>query len=239
MKPIVGITMGDPAGIGPEVVLKALARPEIYQMARPIVIGDLSIMKRDSRLLGLDVGVEPIDGVERAKFRSGQVEVLSASDVDLTGLEYGRVDPRAGEAAVNSVFKAIDLALAEKLDAIVTAPLNKEAMQLAGFKYPGHTELLAEKTGPEDFSLMLVPNKLRVIPVTTPTPMRRTPVRRWIAFWPSPSPTWPSGRSSGITRCAFTGQEYSDCFIEMPSVYPENQTRSKFTQKQHGRSTDD
>ena len=70
MKPIVGITMGDPAGIGPEVVLKALARPEIYQMARPIVIGDLSIMKRDSRLLGLDVGVEPID--ER---RAGQIQV--------------------------------------------------------------------------------------------------------------------------------------------------------------------
>ncbi len=173
MKPIVGITMGDPAGIGPEVVLKALARPEIYQMARPIVIGDLSIMKRDSRLLGLDVGVEPIDGVERAEFKPGQVEVLSASDVDLTGLEYGRVDPRAGEAAVNSVFKAIDLALAEKLDAIVTAPLNKEAMQLAGFKYPGHTEILAEKTGAEDFSLMLVANKLRVIHVTTHISMRQ------------------------------------------------------------------
>ncbi len=173
MKPIVGITMGDPAGIGPEVVLKALARPEIYRMARPIVIGDLSIMKRDSRLLGLDVGVEPIDGVERAEFKPGQVEVLSVSDVDLTGLEYGRVDPRAGEAAVNSVFKAIDLALAEKLDAIVTAPLNKEAMQLAGFKYPGHTEILAEKTGAEDFSLMLVANKLRVIHVTTHISMRQ------------------------------------------------------------------
>ena len=142
-------------------------------MARPIVIGDLSIMKRDSRLLGLDVGVEPIDGVERAEFKPGQVEVLSVSDVGLTGLEYGRVDPRAGEAAVKSVFKAIDLALAEKLDAIVTAPLNKEAMQLAGFKYPGHTEILAEKTGAEDFSLMLVADKLRVIHVTTHVSMRQ------------------------------------------------------------------
>ena len=165
--------MGDPAGIGPEVVLKTLARPEVYKLSRPIVIGDSSVIARDARLLGLSIEVEPLDNVERAKFKSGQVEVLSSNDVELAALEYGRVDPRAGRAAVESVFAAIELALRGKLDAIVTAPLNKEAMQLAGFKYPGHTEILAEKTGAEDYSLMLVADKLRVIHVTTHVSMRQ------------------------------------------------------------------
>ncbi len=165
--------MGDPAGIGPEVVLKALARPEIYRSSRPFVIGDPSVIKRDARLLGLSFEVQPIDSVERAQFKSGLVEVLSAGDVDLTGLEYGRVHPRAGRAAVESVFAAIDLAVAKKLDAIVTAPLNKEAMQSAGFSYPGHTEILAEKTGSEDYSLMLVADRLKVIHVTTHVSMRQ------------------------------------------------------------------
>ena len=173
MKPIIGITMGDPAGIGPEVVLKALAKPEVYELSRPVVIGDPSVMKRDALLLGLDVEVESIGSIERAQFKSGRVEVLSPNEFRLAALEYGRVDPRAGRAAVESVFAAIELALAGKLDAIVTAPLNKEAMQLAGFKYPGHTEILAEKTGAEDYSLMLVGDKLRVIHVTTHVSMRQ------------------------------------------------------------------
>lgn len=173
MRPIIGITMGDPAGIGPEVVLKALARPETYDLARPIVIGDPSVMNRDARLLGLDVSIEPTESVEHATFKPGRVEVVPLDDTDLSGLEYGRVHPRAGRVAVESVFSAIELAVAGELDAIVTAPLNKEAMQSAGFKYPGHTEILAEKTGTEDFSLMLVADNLRVVHVTAHVSMRQ------------------------------------------------------------------
>ncbi len=172
MIPIIGITMGDPAGIGPEVILKTLAQPEVYELCRPVVIGDLGVMERDNQLLRQGLFVNRTDSVERAKFKFGEVEVVQATTVDLAGLQYGKVDARAGRAAVEAVFKAIELAQAGQIDAIATAPLNKEAMQKAGYKYPGHTEILAEKTGAKDYSLMLVAGQLRVIHVTTHVAMR-------------------------------------------------------------------
>ncbi|MDQ3539444.1 MAG: 4-hydroxythreonine-4-phosphate dehydrogenase PdxA [Chloroflexota bacterium] len=167
-RPLLAITMGDPAGIGPEVVLKALLHPDVYKRARPLIIGDRQVLERAARWVGAthltyDVVEDPADG----RYEPGVVTML---DLDLSPPDrypVGQLTAEAGRAAVEYVFRACDLAMAESVDAVVTAPLNKAAMHMAGFRYPGHTELLAERTGAERVSMLLVGPTLRVIHVST------------------------------------------------------------------------
>jgi len=163
--PIVGITMGDPAGVGPEVVMKALARADAYKLCRPLVIGDKRQLERARALLNLKLDVISIPGPEKAKFAQGAVEVIDLSPVP-ADLPYGRVSAAAGEAAYRYIERAVKLALDRSIDAICTAPINKEALNAAGHKFPGHTELLAKLTGTPEVSLTLLAPKLRVIHVT-------------------------------------------------------------------------
>ena len=163
--PIVGITMGDPAGVGPEVVMKALARADAYALCRPLVIGDARQLERARALLNLKLDVVSIPGPEKAKFTQGTVEVIDLAPVP-ADLPYGKVSAAAGEAAYRYIERAVKLALDRSIDAICTAPINKEAMNAAGHRYPGHTELLAKLTGTKEVSLTLLAPKLRVIHVT-------------------------------------------------------------------------
>jgi len=163
--PIVGITMGDPAGVGPEVVMKALARADAYALCRPLVIGDARQLERARALLNLKLDVVSIPGPEKAKFAQGTVEVVDLAPVP-ADLPYGKVSAAAGEAAYRYIERAVKLALDRSIDAICTAPINKEAMNAAGHRYPGHTELLAKLTGTKEVSLTLLAPKLRVIHVT-------------------------------------------------------------------------
>jgi len=163
--PIVGITMGDPAGVGPEVVMKALARADAYALCRPLVIGDARQLERARALLNLKLDVVSIPGPEKAKFTQGTVEVIDLAPVP-ADLPYGKVSAAAGEAAYRYIERAVKLALDHSIDAICTAPINKEAMNAAGHRYPGHTELLAKLTGTKEVSLTLLAPKLRVIHVT-------------------------------------------------------------------------
>jgi len=163
--PVIGITMGDPAGVGPEVVMKALARADAYKMCRPLVIGDKRQLERARALLNLKLDVVSIPGPEKAKFTQGAVEVIDLSPVP-ADLPYGKVSAAAGEAAYRYIERAVKLALDRSIDAICTAPINKEAMNAAGHKFPGHTELLAKLTGTQEVSLTLLAPKLRVIHVT-------------------------------------------------------------------------
>jgi 4-hydroxythreonine-4-phosphate dehydrogenase len=163
--PVIGITMGDPAGVGPEVVMKALARADAYQLCRPLVIGDRRQLERARALLNLKLDVVSIPGPEKAKFARGSVEVIDLSPVP-ADLPYGQVAAAAGEAAYRYIERAVKLALEHSIDAICTAPINKEAMNAAGHRYPGHTELLAKLTGTQEVSLTLLAPKLRVIHVT-------------------------------------------------------------------------
>jgi 4-hydroxy-L-threonine phosphate dehydrogenase PdxA len=157
MKPI-AITMGDPCGIGPEICAKLFADG---LPAPAFLIGDAGVLRRSAQALGLTLAVRAIATPSEAHGQRGTVDVLSTSD-----LPTGRIDARAGQAAYDYVVKAIDLANAGAIDAIVTAPIAKEAMKAAGIPYPGHTEILADKSGTSDFAMMLANDELRSILVS-------------------------------------------------------------------------
>ncbi len=167
-KPLIAITMGDPGSIGPEIVLKLSQRKEVFYMCRPLIIGDRRILERSREYTGLSqVG---LDTVAAAQEVSAAMDVLSLIDLHNAHPEDcppGQVSAVSGKAAVEYVFKACDLALANQVDAMVTGPINKEAINLAGYQYAGHTELLAERTGSERYSMLLVAEKLRVVHVST------------------------------------------------------------------------
>ncbi|HSL00511.1 MAG TPA: 4-hydroxythreonine-4-phosphate dehydrogenase PdxA [Rubrobacteraceae bacterium] len=169
--PLIAVTMGDPAGIGPEIVVKTCADPEFRLGARAFVVGDPAIMERAVRLLGSRLQVNPISGPEEAAFEPDAVDVLAVGELP-EDLPFGELDARAGDAAFRYVERATRLASEGRVAAIATAPLNKEAMHLAGHRYPGHTEILAELTGTEDYAMMLVTDELKVIHVSTHVSLR-------------------------------------------------------------------
>ena len=166
MKPIIAITMGDAAGVGPEIIIKALGDPAIYDMCRPVILGDSTILKRAVKFVGSTLKINSIVETNEAIYEQGTVDCL---DLKLLNdqLPVGRVSKEAGNAAFRYLEKAISLAKENKIDAICTAPLNKEALRLAGHLFPGHTEILAELTGTENFAMMLTAPNLRAIHVTT------------------------------------------------------------------------
>ena len=169
--PLIAVTMGDPAGVGPEIVVKTFAEPGFRERARAFVVGDPAIMERAARLLGTPLGTNAVSGPEEAAFELGTVDVLAVGELP-ADLPFGELDARAGDAAFRYVEAATRLASAGRVGAIATAPLNKEAMHLAGHKYPGHTEILADLTGTRDYAMMLVTDELKVIHVSTHVSLR-------------------------------------------------------------------
>jgi len=165
-RPIIGITMGDAAGVGPEIIMKAMAVPEVYEISRPLVIGDARRLRKAGQIVGSKVSVRPIQKPEEAAFRPGEVEVVDLPIIP-EDLPFGKLSATAGDAAFKFIQRAVELAMAGRVDAICTAPLNKEALHAGGHKYPGHTELLAKLSGTEEVSMMLATPKMRVIHVTT------------------------------------------------------------------------
>ena len=155
-RPLIAITTGDPAGIGPEVVLKALAHPSVYAQCRPLVVGDGRALQRAlSWLPDLDLTFHVVSQPAEGVYVAGTVDILDLHDVDPDECPVGEVSAAGGRAAVDAVFRACDLALSGAVDAMATAPLNKAAMNLAGFHYAGHTELLTERTGATRVSMLL------------------------------------------------------------------------------------
>ena len=164
--PIIAITMGDAAGIGPEVIMKALAWPEVHQLCRPLVIGDAQRLLQAGAIVASTLHVNSLDDPSHALYGPGRVECVDLKLVP-ADLPFGRISATAGEAAYRYIERAVRIVEAGQADAICTAPLSKEALHAAGHKYPGHTELLAALTGTPEVSMMLVAPKLRVIHVTT------------------------------------------------------------------------
>ncbi len=173
MKPILAITMGDPAGIGPEIIVRALSHKETYGQCRPIVTGDAAVMREAVRLLGYDFEVNAVDKVSDAKFEYGTIDVYDLHCVDMSTFRFGEVQPQCGNAAFVSIRKAIDLAMTGEVDGTVTAPLNKEALNLAGHHFDGHTEIYATFTGTKKYAMMLADENIRVIHVSTHVPLRK------------------------------------------------------------------
>lgn len=164
--PIVAITMGDASGIGPEIIAKALARPEIASWARILVVGDAERLCEAVKITGSKVTVNAIADPDEARYVA---DVIDCIDVPVIpkGHPFGVVSAASGEGAFQFIKKAVELVQAGKAQAICTAPLNKEALHAAGHMFPGHTEMLAHLTGTPEVSMMLMTPTLRVVHVTT------------------------------------------------------------------------
>ena len=171
LKPLLGITMGDATGCGPEIIVKSLAEAAFYDLSRPVVIGDAKIMKKKKKIVGVAVKVRKIVDVREAGNSVGVIDVLDLDNLP-ADLPFAKVDARAGKAAYEYVAKGVELAMRNEIDAIVTAPLNKEAMNLGGYHYAGHTEILGALSGTKDYAMMLVGGPLRVIHVSTHVSLR-------------------------------------------------------------------
>ena len=171
--PILGITMGDPSGIGPEITIKSLLHESIYNECRPLVIGDTKVLQQAAAVVKAEhIKIHPVKKPEEAVYKFGTIDVLDLCNVDMRMFHYGEVSPMSGKAAFEYVKKVIDLAMSHKIDATVTNPLNKEAMNLAGFHYSGHTEIYAHFTKTKDYAMMLADGDLRVVHVSTHVPLR-------------------------------------------------------------------
>jgi len=186
-RPTVAVTMGDPAGIGPEVIVAAY--PDLLADARPVVVGDADVLRRAADIVGCDLDVTAVDRVADvatgdtgydadsdtdagpAHDASGTLPVVDLDNVDVDALAYGEVREAYGAASLAYVERAIELATAGEVDAIATAPINKQSTRLAGSEYAGHTGMLADYTDTETYAMMLVEDDLRVTHVSTHIPL--------------------------------------------------------------------
>lgn len=173
-KPVLGITMGDAAGIGSEITVKSLVKPELYDKCVPVVFGDAGQIRRAIRLLGLE-GKVSVDVIEHPKDAAPSPERIAVIDLHNVpeDVPFGQVNAACGKAAYEFIAKAVSFTKDFSIHAVVTAPLNKEALHAGGCPHPGHTEILANLTGTKDYSMMLVGEKLRVIHVSTHISLRR------------------------------------------------------------------
>ena len=171
-KPLVAITMGDPAGIGPEVTARALMDAQVYERCRPFVVGSAAAIEDANRLVGSPASVHVGHDLDDIQGNNGAVDVLDLKNLDYGSLVQGEVSAEAGKASVEWILKAGELAAAGQVEAVVTAPINKEACSLAGYKDIGHMEIFQRQTGAQDVATMLMTEGLRVAHLTTHKSLR-------------------------------------------------------------------
>ncbi len=171
--PVIAITMGDPASIGPEIAVKALKNENIYKMCKPLIAGDAGVFEKIIAELDLGVAINRIEKPADARFEWGVIDILDLQNVDISRLEYGKIDAMCGEVSFRSVEKVIQLALAGEVDATVTGPINKKSINLAGHHFAGHTEIYAHYTGTRKYAMLLVEDHINVIHVSTHVSLRQ------------------------------------------------------------------
>ncbi|MGB7573689.1 MAG: 4-hydroxythreonine-4-phosphate dehydrogenase PdxA [Thermodesulfobacteriota bacterium] len=176
--PTIGITMGDPTGIGPEIIVKALSMEEPFQACRPIVFGDREVLSRAIQIQSLSTTLEITEKIPEDGYLSGKIFLLPVSRLDITSLRFGQPDRGCGEAMVRYIEEAVKWATRGTLDAITTCPINKQAINAAGYSFPGHTELLGHLTQASPVAMMFLGSKWKIVLVTTHLPLKD--VSRWI-----------------------------------------------------------
>ena len=169
-RPRVGITMGDPAGVGPEVVLKAIAEEEVRAVCRPVIIGDAQLLAHNARTLDLQCGYEIVRRDEEIPAEFADPIIFHLNNIQ-GHIEPGIESGTAGKAAAEYIEAAVELCAAGSIDAIATAPINKRALFLGGYRFPGHTEFLAHLTGTEAYAMGFVAQNLRVVLISTHVPL--------------------------------------------------------------------
>jgi 4-hydroxy-L-threonine phosphate dehydrogenase PdxA len=171
-RPILGISVGDPGGIGPEVTAKALDQPEIYGVCRPLVVADARVMEDVLRFTGLGLKMNTIDRPQQGLYQHGTMDILHRANMDPVRLRYKQVTAEQGQASFEYVTTVIDIALKGEIDGTVTGPINKAAINAAGHHYAGHTEIYADLTATRDYAMMLVDGNFRVVHVSTHVSLR-------------------------------------------------------------------
>jgi len=172
MKPIIAITLGDPAGIGPEIISSALSEHQYTKNFIPVVIGDATIIKETLKSLNLHTEVLPIKSIEELDYKENCISVLEFDPIDHKCYSVGQVHKGAGDFSYKAVVKAVELCMKKKVDAMVTAPICKEAWHLAGHYFDGHTGLIAQLTGTTDYRMLFASEKLKALHVTAHLPLR-------------------------------------------------------------------
>ncbi|MCU0597031.1 MAG: 4-hydroxythreonine-4-phosphate dehydrogenase PdxA [Desulfobacterota bacterium] len=171
-KPILGISMGDPGGIGPEICAKALSLAELYDLCKPLVVGDAAVMADAVRFSKLPLAVHRVHEPENGVYSRGTVDVLDLANLPMEKLRHKQVTPEQGKASFEYVAKVIELALAGRIHGTVTCPINKAALNAGGYHFAGHTEIYAELTKTKDYAMMLAEGNFRVVHVSTHVSLR-------------------------------------------------------------------
>ncbi len=171
-KPVLGITMGDPASIGPEIAIKTLLNKETYEKCFPLLVGDAGVLENALKKMGKKAKINKVDSVDKAKYEFGTIDIYDLEYPDISKLEMGKITALAGDIAFKTVTTNIQLALDGKIDGTVTGPINKESLHKAGHYYSGHTEIYAEYTDTKKYAMLLVEDNLRVIHVSTHVSLR-------------------------------------------------------------------
>jgi 4-hydroxythreonine-4-phosphate dehydrogenase len=173
VKPVIAITMGDPASIGPEIALKSLLNKDLYEICQPLLVGDFDVFEQIRNILNIDIAINKIANVSEAKFAFGTIDVFDLGNTDVSKLIFGEISANCGEAAFQSVKKVIELALAGEVDATVTGPINKKSINEAGHHFAGHTEIYATLTNTKKYAMLLVEDNMKVIHVSTHVSLRQ------------------------------------------------------------------
>ncbi len=171
--PYLAITMGDPAGIGPEIAAKVFAMEGLYQMCRPLLIGNAAIMQSALSVAGVDLKIHPVKGVKEAMFQVGTIDMIDLPVGHPENIVSGKVSAIAGDIAFRSVTKAIELAMSDEVDGTITNPINKAAIHAAGYPFSGHTEIYAHHTNSPKYAMLLADGRMRVIHVSTHVSLRK------------------------------------------------------------------
>jgi 4-phospho-D-threonate 3-dehydrogenase / 4-phospho-D-erythronate 3-dehydrogenase len=172
-KPIIGITMGDPASIGPEIAVKALLNTEMYDICKPLIIGDANVFKKIIELLKFNVQLNVVTEVSKSLFQHGTIDIFDLGNITDNTFEFGQISAACGEASFQSVKKVIELALDHQIDATVTGPINKKSINEAGHHFAGHTEIYAHYTNTKKYAMLLVEDNIKVIHVSTHVSLRQ------------------------------------------------------------------
>ena len=166
-RPVLGISVGDPAGIGPEITAKALNEKHVYDICKPLAVCDLKVMEAAIKFSGLSLKTRAVSTPGEGKYEFGTIDVLDMQNVDMARLKYKTVSAMTGKASYEYIEKVIKLAMAKEIDATITGPINKEAINAAGIHEAGHTEIYARMTGTKDYAMMLAEGDFRVVHVST------------------------------------------------------------------------
>ena len=178
--PIVGITMGDPSGIGPEIIVKALSMKEPFQVCRPFIFGDREVLSKTIEMLSLNTTLEVFEKIPEEGYLPQRIFLFPLSQLGVDSLCFGKPNRGCGEAMVKYVEEAVKWVRNGKLDAITTCPINKQAINAAGYPFAGHTELLAHLVQASSVAMMFLGSRWKVVLVTTHLPLKE--VSKWITL---------------------------------------------------------